>query len=52
MSVKQQSKPKEERSIYIEDRSVMFKMEDLLARQNLITPDEKAKLTDLIRRNG
>lgn len=32
------------------EENIMFQMVDLLTRENLITPDEKAKLRNLIRK--
>lgn len=50
MLAKQSQKPKDERSSNMKEHEILFCLADLLAQQQLINPDEKAKLTELIRK--
>lgn len=50
MFIKNEIALKEEKKNSIEDSVIMLQLADMLAEEELLTPDERAELIDLIRR--
>lgn len=52
MDRKVSGRKEERKKVLMEEKRMMLKLADLMAQNQLIDPDEKAKLITLIRREG